>query len=139
MKNKNQPAFVLCVQKEKYLLTVKDMKEILEFMDKAHPNNSKAYKSLDVSILHSVILEDMLGIDRENLAKQINLTYTRDEKEAMEQVESGAYQCSFILNPTKVEQIRDVALANDKMPQKSTYFYPKLITGLVMNQICPVE
>ena len=67
------------------------------------------------------------------MAKQINLTYTRSEQEAAKAVDSGAAQCAFILNPTRVEEIKNVALDGEKMPQKSTYFYPKLITGLVMN------
>lgn len=94
---------------------------------------SESLRSLDVSILHSLVLEKIMGIDRENMAKQINLTYTRSESEAEQAVDSGAAQCAFILNPTRVEEIKNVALDGEKMPQKSTYFYPKLITGLVMN------
>ena len=75
-----------------------------------------------------------MGIDKENMAKQINLKYTRDAAEAVEAVNSGA-NCAFFLNPTRVEQIAAVGSAGQKMPQKSTYFYPKLITGLVMNKI----
>ena len=74
-----------------------------------------------------------MKIDKENMANQKNLNYTRDISEAIERVRSGEANCSFILNPTKVSEIRDVALAGEKMPQKSTYFYPKLITGLVMH------
>ena len=96
---------------------------------------SLSLRSLDVSILHTLVLEKELGIDRENMAKQINLTYTRDRDEAVCAVDSGKAQCAFILNPTKVEEIKNVALDGEKMPQKSTYFYPKLITGLVMNSL----
>ena len=64
-----------------------------------------------------------------------NLVYTRDEGEAVAAVDSGAADCAFLLNPTRVEEIRDVAAAGEKMPQKSTYFYPKLITGMVMNAL----
>ena len=85
-------------------------------------------------MLHSLILEEIFGIDRENMANQINLTYTRSIDEATDGVDSGKFDCAFIINPTKVSEIRDVAAAGDKMPQKSTYFYPKLITGLVMNK-----
>jgi uncharacterized protein (DUF1015 family) len=99
------------------------------------PEKSEAYRSLDVSILHSLILERLLGIDKENMANQKNLVYTRSMKEAIASVQSGESQCAFLLNPTRVTEIRDVAAAGEKMPQKSTYFYPKLITGLVMNQI----
>ena len=69
------------------------------------------------------------------MAAQRNLRYTRDFSEALESVRGGESQCAFFVNPTRVEEIRDVAAAGEKMPQKSTYFYPKLITGLVMNQM----
>ncbi len=81
------------------------------------------------------MLEKLFGIDAENMAQQINLTYTRDFGEAIDSVQSGVSQCAFLLNPTRVQEIRDVAAAGEKMPQKSTYFYPKLITGLVMNKL----
>jgi len=100
---------------------------------------SDAYKGLDVTVLHSLILENILGIDKENMAKQINLKYTRDKNEAIEAVKNGKANCSFIINATKVEEIKAVALAGEKMPQKSTYFYPKLITGLVMNRLSDKE
>ena len=102
---------------------------------KALPGKSEAYRSLDVAVLHSLILEKLLGIDKENMAKQTNLIYTRSTEEALRSVRSGESQCAFLLNPTRVTQIRDVAAAGEKMPQKSTYFYPKLITGLVLNKI----
>lgn len=114
-----------------HLLVLKDigvMKEIL-------PEKSQALQGLDVSVLHSLVLERVLGIDAENMAQQINLTYTRSFEEAISSVQKGESQCTFILNPTRVTEIRDVAAAGEKMPQKSTYFYPKLITGLVMNQM----
>ena len=113
------------------LLTLKD----LSVMEKALPGKSAASQGLDVSVLHSLILERVLGIDAENMAKQINLTYTRSFEEAMDSVREKKSQCAFILNPTRVTEIRDVAAAGEKMPQKSTYFYPKLITGLVMNKM----
>ena len=69
------------------------------------------------------------------MAQQINLTYTRDEDEAIGGVQNGTYQCAILLNPTRVSEIRGVAAAGEKMPQKSTYFYPKLITGLTMNEL----
>lgn len=96
---------------------------------------SQAYCDLDVTVLHTLILEKALGIDRENMANQINLRYTRSFEEAVKSVKDGESSAAFILNPTKVREIKSVALASDKMPQKSTYFYPKLITGLVMNQL----
>ena len=111
------------------LLTLKD----ISVMDKLFPEKSEALRRLDVSVLHALVLEELLGIDKENMANQINLTYTRSFDEAIEK--GGKANCSFILNPTRVSEIADVAAAGEKMPQKSTYFYPKLTTGLVMNKI----
>ena len=96
---------------------------------------SDAYLDLDVSVLHTLILNDIFGIDMENMANQKNLVYTKQAEEAVSGVQNGEFQCSFLLNPTKIHQIKDVSLANEKMPQKSTYFYPKILTGLVMNKL----
>ena len=117
--------FYLCVMKPCALAKLSEM----------NLGKSDAYKGLDVTVLHSLILENILGIDKENMAKQINLKYTRDKDEAVNAVKEGKANCSFIINATKVEEIKAVALAGEKMPQKSTYFYPKLITGLVMNRL----
>ena len=116
---------------EWYLLTLKD----ISVMDTVLPDMCTASRQLDVSVLHSLILEKIFGIDKENMAQQINLTYTKFFEEALSVVDSTKAQCSFVLNPTKVTEIRDVASAGEKMPQKSTYFYPKMITGMVMNKL----
>ena len=113
------------------LLVLKD----LSVMESVLPGKSAASQGLDVSVLHSLVLEKVLGIDKENMAQQINLSYTRDFAEAIASVQDGKSQCAFLMNPTRVQEIRDVAAAGEKMPQKSTYFYPKLITGLAMNQM----
>ena len=68
------------------------------------------------------------------MKNQKNLVYMRDAAEAVKAVQSGEFQCAFLINPTKISEIRDVASANEKMPQKSTYFWPKLVTGLVINK-----
>lgn len=120
-----------CGKGEWYLLVLKD----LAVMDEALPELSEASRRLDVSVLHTLVLERALGIDKENMANQINLTYTKYFDEAITGVDKGDYQCSFLLNPTRVTDIRDVAAEGEKMPQKSTYFYPKMITGMVMNDI----
>ncbi len=120
-----------CGQGEWYLLVLKN----LDVMDEMLPDVSTASRGLDVSVLHTLVLEKILGIDKTNMANQVNLTYTKTVDEAVREVDSGEYQCSFILNPTRVTEIRDVAAAGEKMPQKSTYFYPKMITGLVMNDL----
>jgi uncharacterized protein (DUF1015 family) len=93
---------------------------------------SDALKQLDVSVLHSMILDAILGIGAQQMAAQSNLSYTRDPESAMKSVDAGENQALFLMNSTRVEEVRAVAAAGDKMPQKSTFFYPKLITGLLM-------
>lgn len=112
------------------LLVLRD----LSILEGLVPGGSEALCGLDVTVLHTLILENLLGIDKQNMAEQRNLKYTRSLSEALESVQSGRANCSFLLNPTRVSEIKDVAAAGEKMPQKSTYFYPKLITGLVMNK-----
>ena len=112
------------------LLTLKDEHILSQLL----PEKSAASQGLDVTVLHTLILEKIFGIDADNMAKQINLTYVKQLDDAIAAVQNGKAQCTFLLNPTKVTEIRDVAAAGEKMPQKSTYFYPKLITGLVMNR-----
>ena len=113
------------------LLVLRD----LSIMDQVLSEECPAVRTLDVSVLHTLILERAFGIDKENMANQKNLSYTRSFDEAIQAVQSGNAQAAFFLNPTRISEIRDVAAAGGKMPQKSTYFYPKLITGLVMNQM----
>ena len=120
-----------CGNGEWYLLVLKDIDVMSQFL----PNLCTASQRLDVSVLHTLILENIFGIDKENMANQVNLTYTKFFGEAVSLVDSGEFQCSFVLNPTRVSEIRDVAAAGEKMPQKSTYFYPKMITGMVMNDL----
>lgn len=127
---KGEKAFVMIGKDFTDALTLRD----ITVMDKLFPEKSEALRRLDVSVLHSLILEEIMGIDKENMAKQINLTYTRSADEAVNAAKEYA-NCSFLINPTRVEEIALVAAAGEKMPQKSTYFYPKLITGLVMNKV----
>ena len=125
-------AFVLFNGDNNYtLMVLKDQ----AVMEQLMPGCSKALCGLDVSVLHTLVLERIFGIDKANMANQVNLTYTRSADEAISAVDQKRANCCFLLNPTRVSEIRDVAAAGEKMPQKSTYFYPKLITGLVMNKI----
>lgn len=125
-------AFAYYSGENKYkLLVLRDKTAVAELL----PDRSEAFCGLDVSVLHTLVLERIFGIDSENMSKQINLTYVKEFGAAISAVDSGNAQCAFILNPTRVEEIKNVAAAGEKMPQKSTYFYPKLITGLVMNEL----
>jgi uncharacterized protein (DUF1015 family) len=86
---------------------------------------------LDVWLAHSLILERCLGIDAGSLARQEHVTYTRDAGEAIRAVREGSRQMALFLAPTPVAQLLAVARSGAVMPQKSTYFYPKLATGLI--------
>lgn len=116
---------------EAYLLALRDD----DALARALPHRSDAYRKLDVTLLHTLILEPFLGIDRDNLAAQKNLIYTRSLDEALGGVKAGAFQCAFLLAATPVESIGQVADAGERMPQKSTYFYPKLATGLAIHPL----
>lgn len=87
---------------------------------------------LDVVQLHKLILEDILGMSEEDIRAQKHLKYIRDAAEAAGEVKSGTAQISFLMNPVRIEQMRDVAFAGEVMPQKSTDFYPKMLSGLTI-------
>ncbi len=91
---------------------------------------SPRQQSLDVVQLHKVLLEGVLQLSEESIRNQQNLTYVRDADEALAKVRSGAANLAFLMNPCRIQQVRDVALAGEVMPQKSTDFYPKLLSGL---------
>jgi uncharacterized protein (DUF1015 family) len=96
---------------------------------------SAAVRSLDLSALHVAVLEDRLGISPADVAAGRRLAYTRDEAEARERVGSGDATAAILVRPTRMDQLASVASAGDVMPQKSTYFYPKLLTGMVFNPL----
>jgi uncharacterized protein (DUF1015 family) len=101
-------------------------------MDRLIPGEWSAdYRRLDVSILHAAILEPLLGIDARALEEQTNVTYSVTLEKGLKGIDSGAEQIFFLLNPTGAEEVVRVADHGEKMPQKSTDFYPKLLTGLV--------
>jgi uncharacterized protein (DUF1015 family) len=93
--------------------------------------HAEAYRELDVSILHSLLLERYLGIDEGKLAAQSNIDYERERESCIRLIDEGKYQAAFFLNPTSAEQMQRIASSGERMPQKSTDFYPKLLTGLI--------
>ena len=127
----SQPSFALSTAHHTWLLSLNDSGKA-RMRESGH---SSAWNDLDVAIAHSLILEDILGLNAEDLAAGTHIQYTRDAQKAVQAVETNEAQASLILNATRVRQICDVAIADDRMPQKSTYFYPKLVTGLVMNPL----
>ncbi len=89
-------------------------------------------RALDLSALHSIILDRLLGLDAEKVREQTNIRYLRDAGEAVDQVRRGEADAVFLTNPVSMEQLREVAFAGDVMPQKSTDFFPKLLSGLTI-------
>ncbi len=89
-------------------------------------------RQLDLSQLHTIILDRLLGLDAEKVREQSNLRYLRDAAEAVDQVRRGEANIAFLTNPVSMEQLKEVAFAGEVMPQKSTDFYPKLLSGLAI-------
>jgi uncharacterized protein (DUF1015 family) len=96
-------------------------------------------RTLDVTLLHALLIEDILGIDRAAQEAQTNLRYLKDTQQALDEAKAPAVNAVFIMNPTPVAHVKAVADAGEVMPQKSTFFYPKLASGLVINPIVPSE
>ncbi len=97
--------------------------------------HSVAYQDLDVTILQTLIFEKVLGITQEDMAAEKYVAFFKDPKEAIARLEAGEFQVGFFMNPTGLDQIRSVALGGERMPQKATFFYPKLPTGLVFHDL----
>jgi uncharacterized protein (DUF1015 family) len=89
-------------------------------------------QSLDVVQLHKCLLEGVLGISEEAIRDQKNVSYVRDASEAMARVRTGGANVAFLMNPVGMRQVRDIAFAGEVLPQKSTDFYPKLLSGLTI-------
>jgi len=118
-----------------YVAVLKDK----EAMDSVASGMSSAWKSLDVSVLHKLVLEKLLGIGEKELARGGYIEYVKDTGNAIDEliakVDTGAKQIAFFVNPPKMRQLVMVTDAGEKMPQKSTYFYPKMNTGLTISKL----
>ena len=114
-----------------YALKLRDAEVVAEIMPYFH---SELYRKLDVSVLDHLILEKILGLGIGS-SDEIKISFSYDREDAVKQVLKGEYQLVFFLKPIKPELIKAVADANDKMPRKSTYFYPKAPAGLVVNPL----
>jgi len=134
--DKNENAFGIYGGKNYFCVAVLKNKHA---MNSAAPDKSAAWRALDTSILHKLVLEKLLGIDQEKLAKGGNLEYVKDTPEviddAIEQVQAGQKQVVFFMNPIKMQQLKMVTDAGERMPPKSTYFYPKMYTGLTIQKL----
>ena len=114
-----------------YRLRLKDTAAIDEALD----GRSEAYRRLDAVILEELILKRTLGLTDDDIAAKRGLGYAKDAPEALRLLDDGAYQAAFLLRPTPVEQVREVAAHGETMPPKSTYFFPKVLTGVVFNPL----
>ena len=113
---------------------------VMELADPAVPQalraegRASAYAELDVAILHRLVIEGILGVPPTSQADDA-IEYTRDETHALKAVMSGEAHAALFLNPPRVGQVQAVAMAGERMPQKSTFFFPKVLSGLVINPI----
>jgi uncharacterized protein (DUF1015 family) len=112
-------------------LTLKDQ----AIADAALQGYSPAYRRLDTGVLETLLLKNALGLSDDDIAHFNGLFYARDTAEALAMVRSGEYDAAFLMRPTPVGQVRDVAAAGENMPPKSTFFFPKLLTGLLFNPL----
>jgi uncharacterized protein (DUF1015 family) len=114
-----------------YVLTLREGASLAQLL----PNVSPLQRELDVVLLHEGILEPALGITPQAVTAEANLKYEREALAAIDAVDSGRAQISFLLNPCDVEQVMKIATAGEVMPQKSTDFYPKLMSGITMYRV----
>ena len=114
-----------------YLLTLREGANLAQLL----PSVSPLQRELDVVLLHEGILEPALGITPQAVTAEANLTYEREALAALDAVDSGRAQISFLLNPCDVEQVMKIATSGEVMPQKSTDFYPKLMSGITMYRV----
>jgi uncharacterized protein (DUF1015 family) len=125
-------------QKNFYVATLMDLAP----MKRIAPTMSDAARGLDVNVLHLLILEKHLGIGDKQLAAESNIEYIKDIGDAIgrsiKKVDDGDCQAVFFVNPTRIDQVQAVAAAGEKMPQKSTFFYPKVFSGVTIN-ILPID
>jgi uncharacterized protein (DUF1015 family) len=92
---------------------------------------TKTWQGLDIAVLQVVVLENLLGIADKQLLEQTNIEYVSRHTDAIRLTDSKSYQCAFLLNPTLIQQVKEVVEAGDLLPQKSTHFHPKMMEGLV--------
>jgi uncharacterized protein (DUF1015 family) len=126
-----QLGYIDAHHQQAYRLTLKDQ----AIADAALPGFSEAYRSLDTGVLEALLLKGALGLSDDDISHFNGLFYARSTNEAVAMVRSGEYDAAFLMRPTPVPQVRDGAASGENMPPKSTFFYPKLLTGLLFNPL----
>jgi uncharacterized protein (DUF1015 family) len=114
-----------------FMLTLKDQNAV----DQALPGKSDAYRHLDTAVLEALILKGALQLTDEDIDHLNQLGYARDANEAVELVQRGDYDATFLMAPIPIERVQAIAAAGESMPPKSTYFFPKVPTGLLFNPL----
>jgi uncharacterized protein (DUF1015 family) len=117
--------------KRPFRFTLKDQ----SIADEALPGMPEPYRKLDTAVLEAVFLRGALHMSEDDISHLHGLDYSKNLEDAIERVESGEADAGFFMRPTPVEQVREVAATGESMPPKSTYFYPKVPTGLVFNPL----
>src|SRR5215217_1510635 len=117
--------------KRPLMLTLKDQ----AIADAALPGKPEPYRRLDTAVLEALILQGALGMSEDDISHLHGLEYARDTEQARARVEAGDAEAAFFMSPTPVERVRDVAAAGVNMPPKSTYFFPKILTGELFNPL----
>ncbi|HUH16410.1 MAG TPA: DUF1015 domain-containing protein [Methylomirabilota bacterium] len=130
---RNGPAFGLLLPGGEAVLLVADPAQLDDRLRREGMSDS--VRALDLAALHVAVLQDRLGIGPAEVAAGERLAYTRSEADARERVARGDAAAAILVRPTPLDQLADVARAGEVMPQKSTYFYPKLLTGMVFNPL----
>jgi uncharacterized protein (DUF1015 family) len=117
--------------KQPYRLTLKDP----SIAAAALPDNSEPYRRLDTAVLESVVLKGALGMTDDDIDHKHGLDYSKDLDDALDAVQSGRVDAAFYMRATPVEHVQEVAEEGESMPPKSTYFFPKIPTGLIFNAL----
>ena len=117
--------------KRPLMLTLRDP----AIADAALPGMPEPYRRLDTAVLEALLLKGALGMTEDDISHLHGLDYARDTEQARSRVESGDVEAAFFMSPTPVERVRDVAAAGVNMPPKSTYFFPKVLTGMLFNPL----
>jgi uncharacterized protein (DUF1015 family) len=130
---KSRPAIGMYLGEMKYyILTLKDPKIMDDLVDS---NKPKIWRYLEPTVVQTIIIEKILKLKKDDHALSQRIKYSHNEEEVLAAVENRDYQVGLFLNPTKIDDIITIASKYEKMPQKSTFFYPKLLSGLIMNKI----
>jgi uncharacterized protein (DUF1015 family) len=124
-------AFIAATKDGNHLLTAKP-EAIKAALAETHPDISNRQAELDVVQLHNIVLERILALSHESIGRLENIRYLREASEAVAQVQEGKADVAFLIRPVTLQQLKDISLSGDVMPQKSTDFYPKLLSGLAI-------